>query len=152
MKVNGMRKGGYADGVEENGGWGGGGDEPPAPAPALPCPLHQPLPCPLHQSFIKQVVHVSHKRAIAKTADAARFVGELVDRICGVLDTDAFEVSDRSKLERYVRRFTPENKMRNELIDALGQVEKPPDGGILGASKADEFVRALIGAVGGNSA
>jgi hypothetical protein len=42
MKVNGMRKGGCADGVEESGGRGGGGDEPPAPeeasAPATDVP------------------------------------------------------------------------------------------------------------------
>jgi hypothetical protein len=118
-----------------------GDDEPPAPAPAP-----EPAPSDL-QRFIKQVVHVSHKKAIAKTADAPHFVGELVERICGVLDADEFEVSDRSKLERYVRRFTPENGMRNELMAALGQAKKTPGGAVLGASKADEFVSALIEAI-----
>jgi hypothetical protein len=97
-------------------------------------------------------VHVSHKKAIAKTADAPHFVGEMVDRICDVLGADAFEVSDRCELEHFVRRFTPENGMQEVLRTALGQAEKPPGGGILGASKAGEFVSALIAAVGGNSA
>ena len=102
------------------------------------------------ENIIKQVVHVSHKKAIAYADAHLRdtFVGELVDRICGVLDGDAFDLSDRCKLERYVRRFTPENGMQVALIIALGQAEKPPDGGNLGANKAGQFVSALIAAVG----
>ena len=113
------------------------------------------------KNFIKQVVHVSHKKAIAIITNSHQFVGrphplkrrdtfvgELVDRICGVLDGDAFDLSDRCKLERYVRRFTPENGMQVALIIALGQAEKPPDGGNLGANKAGQFVSALIAAVG----
>jgi hypothetical protein len=103
------------------------------------------------ERFIEQVVRVSHENAIGKKTDASHFVDELVRRICGVLTLDEFEVSDLSELEDYVRRFTPGNGMRNELETALGQAEKPPGGGVLGASKADQFVTALIGAVGGNA-
>ena len=102
------------------------------------------------ENIIKQVVHVSHKKAIAYADAHLRdtFVGELVDRICGVLDGDAFDLSDRCKLERYVRRFTPENGMQEAFRTALGQAEKPPGGGNLGCYKAGQFVSALIAAVG----
>ena len=145
MKVNGMRKGGCADGVEESGGWGGGGDEPPAPAPAPP-PAPEPAPSDL-QSFIKQVVHVSHKRAIAKTSDASGFVDEVVSRICRVLDTDEFEVECLSRLRQFVQTISQSLAHQNQLVVALGREEKPPGRGDLGFNKATEFVRALIAAV-----
>jgi hypothetical protein len=147
MKVNGMRKGGCADGVEESGGWGGGGDEPPAPAPAPP-PAPEPAPSDL-QSFIKQVVHVSHKRAIAKTSDASGFVDEVVSRICRVLDTDEFEVECLSRLRQFVQTTSQSLVPHpwSQLVGALGREEKPHGRGDLGANKATEFVRALIEAV-----
>jgi hypothetical protein len=146
MKVNGMRKGGCADGVEERDGRGSGDDEPPAPAPAA-----EPAASDL-QSLIKQVVSVSHKRKIDRLSEDRKtsFVDELVGRICDVLDADQFEVSDRGELEVYVRRFTQGNGMRNQLCTALGRAEKPSDGGDLGNAKADEFISALIDAVSGN--
>jgi hypothetical protein len=68
-----------------------------------------------------------------------------------VLSTNEFdEVSDSlAELTDYVHTYLSVDKGVRQLVGALGKTERPlPDGGDLGDLKANQFVDALIAAVG----
>ena len=106
------------------------------------------------ESTIERAVRISHQTAIEKRTgeDRTQFVAELVARICNVLNGDEFDVLDMSHLQGFVSRLAedkgttdrPVACVFNQLVEELGNAARPGNGGSLGASKARDFIDALI--------
>ena len=90
-------------------------------------------------------------KPIEKKQGRSSLVRELVCRICAVLDTEAFDVSDLGELQKYAcllaeEKRTTDRALINDLREllAMQHAARPADGGYLTTKKVDEFVNALI--------